>query len=143
MREMVLNHASLLEFTQAEITPQLKDTAVGMAVLVARNVTVPMLRTCKPVQEVYCNINCSLYDGYLSLNNSESAEHYAFLMRLTTKTPVLIDVSDDIEDRLIACESIKLQQEDGLPLLLCALTDWVAVGFPKEPWDHDQVEIRF
>ena len=32
----------------------------------------------------------------------------------------------------------ELPPEDGEPLVLCAITDWIAVGFPSDPvWDSD------
>ncbi len=34
--------------------------------------------------------------------------------------------------------------EDGEPLVLCAITDWIAVGFPSDPvWDSDRLAVSF
>ena len=65
-------------------------------------------------------------------------------MRLSTKIPLLPDVELDFKDRFLACEAIDLSPEDGEPLVLCAITDWIAVGFPSAPgWDHHCLTVIF
>ncbi|MCY4463539.1 MAG: hypothetical protein OXC26_24570 [Albidovulum sp.] len=56
---------------------------------------------------------------------------------------VLCDAEEKVVNRLHACVETELSLEDGKPLLLCALTDWVLVGFPKPPWDRDVVTVKF
>ncbi len=143
MREMVLNHASLPGFTQSQIIGKLKDIAVGMALLVNDGVTCPVLRTCKPINEIYCTPNHSLFHAFLSLNRAGAKEEFSFLISLAGKTPLMKEVQGDIKSRFLACETVKFSHDDGKPMLLCALTDWVAVGFPNSPWDCDQITIRF
>jgi len=37
-----------------------------------------------------------------------------------------------------------LPRDDGAPLVLCAITDAVAVGFPSDPaWDRDRLAVEF
>ena len=144
MREMVLNHASLSGFTsKLEVTQLLKDTADGMAILVENDVTVPILRTYKPEQEIVCIEGFSLFDAYVSLVHAGEKDNFSFLMGLSSKSPLLKDISEEFADRMITCELADLPPEDGAPILLCALTEWVAVGFPKELWDNDQLNVRF
>ena len=85
----------------------------------------------------------SLFEAFLSLRRAGAVEEFRFFMSLTAKTPILAGVGEDVESRFLACEETALSEEDGKPLLLCALTDWIAVGFPKAPWDCDLVTVRF
>lgn len=143
MRELVLNHASLSGFTRHQAQRNLRDVAAGMAHLVDKGVTASTFRTTKPIQEIQCAAQLSLFDVLLSLRSAGAIEEFRFIMSLATKTPILTEVDGQVENRFLACEEIALPPEDGIPLLLCALTDWVAVGFPKTPWDDDIVTVEF
>ena len=143
MREMVLNHASLLGHSKEQASEQLKGLVTGMAQLVDNSVAAPSLRTTRPTQEIPCAERGSFFDIWILLRNSGAIEEFRFLMSLTTKTPVSTELEQDVRGRFLACEEQTLPQEDGMPLLLCALTNWVAVGFPKTPWDCDSIKVRF
>ena len=143
MREMVLNHASLPGFTHHQALDNLKGIATGMAHLVEDGVTLLAFRTTKPVQEIQCVAGRSLFEAFLSLREVGAVEEFRFFMSLTAKTPILAGVGDNVGSRFLACEETTLPVEDGRPLLLCALTGWIAVGFPKVPWDCDLVTVKF
>lgn len=143
MREMVLNHASLLGFTHYQVLRNLKDVAVGMAVLVDSGIALLAFRTTKPVQEIQCAAGRSLFEAFLSLREMGAMEEFRFFMSLTTKTPILAGVGEDIESRFLTCQERVLPPADGVPLLICALTDWIAVGFPRAPWDCDLITVTF
>ena len=65
-------------------------------------------------------------------------------MRLSTKSPLLHKIGEDSADRFLRCEEKTLLQEDGAPLLLCAITDAIAVSLPSERvWDHDRLTVDF
>lgn len=66
-------------------------------------------------------------------------------MELVDKScPLLQDLPGDAEDRVDSCEVAGMSSEEGTPLLLCALQDWVAVGLPSSPdWDRDSVVVEF
>ena len=135
MREMILNHSSLPGFSYHQALEHLRDIAVGMADLVDRGVTILVFRTTKPVQDIECVVGQSLFDAFLALKAAGSVEEFRFFLSLTTKSPILHEVGEEVVNRFLACEETELPLDAGLPLLLCALTDWVAVGFPKPPWD--------
>ena len=60
------------------------------------------------------------------------------------KAPLLHDVEEHIVDRFLACEEQTLPSHGGEPLVLCAISDWIAVGFPSAPmWDRDRITVRF
>ena len=65
-------------------------------------------------------------------------------MRLAQKVPVSLGLGRDAADRFLACESLRPSGDDGEPLLVCAITDGIAVGFPSLPeWDRDQLCVVF
>ena len=144
MREMVLNHASLDSPDQHIAVEWLKDLAAGMAQLVNKNIAERSLRSCQSLYETFCLSEWSLWDAILELQAGGARDHYLFLARLSAKVPLLSDVGQDVADRFRACEAKKLSPQDGEPLVLCAITDGIAVGFPSDPiWDRDQVTVSF
>ena len=53
-------------------------------------------------------------------------------------------MGEEVRDRFLACEERKLPPPDGEPLVYCAITDGIAVGFPSAPeWDRDRVTVHF
>ena len=143
MREMVLNHASIAAQDRYATTGCLKDIAAGMAQLHSSGVVQAVLRTCQPVQEIFCLPGYSLFEAFQDVRREGAEEEYLFLINLVTKVPLLGEVGADVKCRFNASEARALPPEDGKPLLLCALTNWVAVGFPSNPWDSDQITVSF
>ena len=94
--------------------------------------------------EIFCSAGYSLSDAYQDLRRSGHREEYRFLVGLSVKAPLLRDVEECLEGRFRACEERVLPPDDGEPLVLCAIADWIAVGFPSEPiWDRDRITIHF
>lgn len=147
MREMVLHHASLRSpgrHAIHTIIGWLKDVSTGMASLVSKQIAKSSLRMRRPMQEIHCLPDYSLFDACQDLRKEGARDEYGFLIRLSAKCPLLNDVEFDIEDRFRACEAKELPSEDGEPLVLCAITDWIAVGFPSDPvWDGDCITVSF
>lgn len=150
MREMILNHASLASAARQEVSAWLANLASGMAALVNTGIVSATLRTHRSVHEIPCpEDGASLWDAYQELQRSGRRDEYVFFMRLTGKAPLLSGVGPEVRDRFLACEATAceaktLPPEEGAPLVLCAVTDAVAVGFPSEPvWDRDRVTVAF
>lgn len=146
MREMALNHAAVWapESNRKEISEWLRDVAIGIGQLVENKVVGSVLRTSRHLHEIPCLRGFSLHDAYIELGRSGYREAYGFLMKLSSKTPLLHETEEDIKDRFYGCEGQNLSSEDGGPLVLCAITDGVAIGFPSAPlWDRDQVTVSF
>ena len=91
------------------------------------------LRMCRSVHEVRCSPDRSLFDAYQDLRRRGALEEYRFLMRLSTKSPLLRDVGADSADRFLRCEEKTLPEEDGAPLLLCASVDGSKPAAPRRP----------
>ena len=147
MREMALNHAAVWapKSNREEISRWLRDVANGMSQLVENKVVEKVLRTSRQLYETPCLCNFSLHDAYIKLGNDGYREECSFLMGLSSKTPLLRDIEGRFHAcEFLACEGQKLSSEDGDPLLLSAITDGVAIGFPSAPpWDCDQVTVSF
>ena len=143
-REMILNHASLSAGDPTAAVDFLKGAMSGAAQLVKEGVVESALRTHRIVQEIYCAEGFSLSDAAQELRRSGAREEHLFFTRMVTKTPILDGIGADDRQRFLGCETRDLPLEDGAPLLLCALTHAVAVGFPThEDWDRDRVTVRF
>ena len=144
MREMVLNHASLEAGDSCAAIGFLKDIVPVMARLVMQGVTAKTLRTARHLTEIRCAPGFSLYDAMERLRRHGVREEYLFLVRMTTKTPLLSGVEVAAEHRFLTCEARDLPTEDGEPILLCSLTGGVAIGFPTSAeWDRDRITVVF
>ena len=144
MREMVLNHASLVTLPdERTCLGWLKDLAVGMSMLTNCRVVGSALRVSVPPEEVQCLPGYSFRDAMYSLK-ATARDESAFLLRLTTKAPLLIELDAATQDQFLGCETVCLPPDDGKPLLLCAIQGWIAVGFPSKPdWNQDTLTVRF
>ena len=139
---MVLNHASLGAPDHHTALSWLKDLAIGMTQL--RRIAESSLRTRLPIHEIKITPNLSLYNAYIALRRSGAREESAFLMRLSTKYPLDIEIEPEVRDRFLACEGRQIPPEDCEPVILCAIAHWIAIGFPSDAiWDKDQLTVDF
>ena len=144
MREMVLNRASLAAGDARAATGFLKGVAVGMSRLVRENVTGYSLRMDRHFHEIECAPGVSMQDAMHKLKGAGARDEFGFLIRLATKAPLLDGVAREAEHKFLTCEATSFPPEDGPPLLLCALTGGVAVGFPTaDRWDRDRLTVEF
>ena len=143
MREMVLNHASLVPFDEGRTLAWFKDMALGMKSLIDLRVSSLQqgLRMSSKGAATFYSI---LYGESDAKSNPTAREELQFLMSLGSRTPLLKDFDVDFEDRFRACEEKTLPLEDGKPLLFCALADGIVIGFPSEEvWDRDELTVYF
>lgn len=146
MREMVLNHASvsIRDGRSDKVSSWLRDLSSGIAGLVNAKVVPPTLRMFRSIYEIPCVSVGSLHEGYERLRRNGYRDEYSFLMRLSARAPLLSGVAEKVADRFRSCEEITLPPPDGEPLVLCAITDWIAVGFPTAAaWESDRIRVRF
>lgn len=143
MREMVLNRASLAAGDARAATRFLKGVAVGMSRLVRENVAGYSLRMDRDFHEIECAPGVSMQDAVHKVRGAGARDEFGFLIRLATKAPLLDGVDREAEHRFLTCETTSFSQEDGAPLLLCALTGGIAVGFPTCGWDRDRLTVEF
>ncbi len=139
-----MNHASITAPDQFTAVGWLRDMASGIAELRSKSVVQKALRMSRPVQEIICLSDWSLYEAYLELMRSGAKEEFSLLVTLSTKAPILSDIDDEIEDRFLRCQEKSLPPEDGAPLLFCAIAAGISVGFPSTlDWDNDALLVRF
>ena len=114
-----------------------------MAALVCAAVAEKALRMCLDMSNVWCRPGFSLFDACQSLRLHDR-DAYLFLMALSQKVPITHGLGSETKDRLLACESLHPSAMGGEPLLLCAISDCIAVGFPSAlDWDRDRVHVVF
>ena len=143
MREMVLNHASLVSPDEHTCLWWLQDLAVGMSILTSRRVVDRAIRSVVPPEEVWCLPGYSLRDAMYSLL-STARDEASFLLQLTTKAPLSVGLTAAAKDQFLACETVSLCPDDGEPLLICAIQDWITVSFPtRADWAQDTLTVRF
>lgn len=75
MREMILNHASLVPCGRGEAISWLVDTVSGMAALVEHGAAVATLRMCRSVHEIRCSPDRSLFEAYQELRQRGALEN--------------------------------------------------------------------
>ena len=146
MREMVLNHASVHvpEESRGAVVGWLADLSIGMARLVADGVAFAQLRTSKELYETPCLPDYSLYDAIQGVRAAGYRDEYLSLARLTHKAPLLRDTPADVRGRFLGAEGASVTGEEGEPLVLCAVADWIAVGLPSaSSWDRDSLTVEF
>jgi len=148
MREMVLNHASILApgSDPESVTQWLKDLVRGMATLVNKQVVQGSLRMARELHETQCLPGYSLSDAYqhLRAQGQSYRDDYVFLMKLDAKYPLLREVGEEVRGRFLACEHRSLPEPEGEPLVFSAIADAIVIGFPSSPeWDRDRVTVHF
>ena len=143
MREMVLNHASIVSPDEHTCLRWLQDLAVGMTTLIGHSVVDSALRASVPLEEVWYSPSYSFRDAMHSLK-ATARDESVFLLRLATKAPLLVNLDAAIKDQFLACETASLSPDDGAPLLICAIQGWITVSFPSKPdWERDTLTVRF
>ena len=146
MRELILNHASVFtcKSSDLEILDWLRHVIEGIATIVEDGVVQKYLRMKTNFHEIPCTPERTLYDFVLYLRQRGYHDEYRFFARLASKIPLLDELEEDIKDRFLACEERTLASGDGEPLVLCAISDGVSVGFPSEKvWDSGRLAVRF
>ena len=144
MREMVLNHSSLRSPDRGKSVKWLDGLITGMSELVLNGVAQKTLRTSQCLYKTLCLADWSLFDACKELLQRGEKDKYRFFMGLTNKVPLLIDIDPDTRDRFRSCEAKTLPSPDGDPLVLCAIKDLIAVGFPSDSiWDKDRITVSF
>ena len=144
MRELVLNDASIAAADQSTAIDWLKDIAKGMSSLFLRQVVQNTLRTSRPLQEIHHRGNCSLWEVILALKQQGSVEEHRFLMRSSVKSPLENELKEDVKDRFLSCEGKTFPPPAGDPLVLCAISDGIAVSFPSDLiWDSSLIKVDF
>ena len=143
MREMVLNHASLVPPDEYTCLRWLRDLAVGMRMLISHSLVDRALRSSVPLEEIWCLSSYSFRDAMYSLK-ATARDESLFLLKLTTKAPLLVGLDATTKNQFLTCETVSLSPDDGEPLLICAIQNCITVSFPSKPdWEQNTLIVRF
>ena len=144
MRELVLNDASIAAADQHTAMDWLADIARGMSSLFLKQVVQNILRTSRPLQEIHYRDNSSLWEAIIALRQHGLMEEYRFLMRSIVNSPLENELKEDVKDRFLSCEGKTFPPPAGDPLVLCAISDGIAVSFPSDLiWDRNLIKVDF
>jgi hypothetical protein len=144
MREMILNHASVKSPDLEIATSFLREIVIGIAELVRAKHCSPVILSHHPLYEIMVTEGLSVSDVLHQLKEEGFKDEYIFFLRLNNKAPFIDELEYDIRNRLLGCQAIDLSIDDGAPLILCAQTDAVEIGFPSDAlWDQDRVVIHW
>ena len=148
MREFVLNDASLPADHVDIASSWLADIWRGLSVLVHAGLVRPTLRSRRSIYEIYCAPDLTLFNAFIGLQ-SINRDASLFLLGMANLAPVQSDLDEILMERFLRCEAIghgnrHLPDGDGVPLLLCAISGFIAVSLPSEQfWDRDELEVVF
>ena len=143
---MVLNHLSVYapDSNLDQINQWLNDLVRGMKQLIENNVAAKYCRTAKSMNEIKCLVDYSLLDVCHELRKRHHSEESLLFMRLASKYPLLRDLESHISNRFWGCDAHALPKAEQQPLILCAIANFIAVGFPSEPdWSCDKLIVQF
>lgn len=143
MRQMVLNHTSIVNPDPSHASEWLKDMALGMKELIVNKVC-SLNEGLRMTEQGCAEYYSILYGDPNARRRTNTKEEIAFLAGLAAIVPLLGDGDDDLKDRFSRCQEKSLPPEDGTPLLFCVFTEGIAIGFPSDStWDCDEVTVRF
>ncbi|MCY4141929.1 MAG: hypothetical protein OXF56_27150, partial [Rhodobacteraceae bacterium] len=110
MREMVFNHASatLQEVKQTEVVEWIRGVVGGMAQLVGEGVVGSTLRLGRELHDIQCLPDLSLWSAIDLLQKYGHKDDYLFFLRLSAKSPLLNEVSEELVSRFKGCEDLTL-----------------------------------
>ena len=149
MREMVLNHASLVADNRYVATEWLIGLSKGISAIRSDGIVKSPMRAGKYFDQIQCTPDATLFDLTIAMLSTKAREEAAFLMELSKKVSLLKCTNPDIEAgsaclTLVSSPDIRLSLIDADPLRYCVETDSVAVGFPSDPiWEQDQIDVYF
>lgn len=146
MREMVLNHLSVNapDSSLIQINQWLNDLVCGMSQLIKYNVAANYFRIAKDMHEIQCLVDYSLLDVCRELRKQHRSEESLLFMKLASKYPLLHDLESHISDRYWGCDARALPKTDQQPFILCAIANFIAIGFPSKPdWNCDKLIVQF
>ena len=144
MREMVLNHASMRASDRDTAIDWLTDMASGLSAIIQGGVVAPIMRASHYSYDIQILSEWSMSDALSELIRRGAHEEFSLLAGMETKVPLLNDADLTVANRFHGCQHATLSQADGAPLLYCAISNSVSVGFPSsQPWDNHQVTVEF
>ena len=142
----MLNHASLESPDAGTAITWLIDVARGMATLAESGIVQNSLRMDRPMWEINCAPGRTLHEIAFDAQQTKARDEITFLLRRAVRFPLIDRLNPQLNERFRSCEhaGLDVSAEDGAPLVLCAISDSIAVGFPSHSaWDCDCIAVEF
>lgn len=146
MREMVLNHASLRAAAWRDAVEWLRDAVEGMAAVVDDGAVTPALRILRTMDQIRFRDGRTLVQVCLELRRQGEArdQRVSLLKRIDRAHFLVAGLGPEVEERLRGCKSTEHPADEGVPLVLCAVTGAISVSVPSESaWDRDRIQVEF
>ena len=153
VRDLVLNHTSLTPPDTRSAIEWISDLIEGISGLREFDVVSgKLIRTSpdSPVNLWYFQCaDGSRVDNVFKLLRSNRRREVSRRLQLLVNKSLIEDLDPDIVEKFESCDaegcgSISLTPEEGAPLLLCALSNGIAVSFPsQELWKRDVLNVRY
>lgn len=153
VRDLVLNHASITPPDPRSAIEWICDLVEGISGLRKFDVVGgPLIRCSTDAPMNLWYFQCE--DGYLvrdvfDLLRSEGKRDVSLRLQRLVNESLLAGQVPDIVEKFKSCEaegcgSVSLTPDEGAPLLLCALTNGIAVSFPSQRiWSSDVLRVRY
>jgi hypothetical protein len=146
MREFVLNEASLKSHytCPTEAVAVLDSVVRGIAGLVSAKVAGKSLRASRPLHDITIAPGVSLWClAQLALKIPRFKSSAILFLSLSQRVPIEDGLDPDMLGRLRLADLGTPTISGATALVLCALSDGIALGFPTEPhWDVDLLNLR-
>ena len=153
VRDLVLNHTSLTPPDTRSAIEWISDLIEGVSGLIkSQIVSGKLIRTSLDSPVNLMHFQCadgSRVDNVFKLLRSNGMKEVSRRLQLLVNKSLIEDLDPDIVEKFESCDaegcgSISLTPEEGAPLLLCALSNGIAVSFPsQELWKRDVVNVRY
>ena len=143
MRQLVLNHVSIVASDECEITGWIADLASGMSEMLMSGIS--QIHSGLKMSEEGCVAFYEMLQEASEVDwGAETRDSIEFLRSLAVVVPLVTGSSEEIEERFTRCQEKTLSEEDGRPLLYCAISEGISCGFPSDIiWDSDQITVTF
>ena len=97
-----------------------------------------------PLSEINCSPGNTLLDTLQVMRHSGNYEEFQYFFSLAQKVPLISELHKELRDRMLACESTSIPHPNGEPLVLCAISGNIAIGFPSNGvWDRNRIMVEF
>lgn len=145
MREFVLNEASLgsLYACEADAVGALDNVVRGIAALVRNGFASKNLRSSRPLHDIAIVPGIDLWRlAQIALKDPRAKSSAQLFLGISQRVPIEDGLDSDILDRLCLADLDMPVLSGTTALILCALSDQIALGFPTEPrWDVDLLDL--
>lgn len=145
MREFVFNEASLATHyaCDADAVVALDGIVRGIARLVSAGVADKSLRASRPLHEIAVAPGLDLFHlAQIALSNPLTKSSAILFLKISHRIPIDDGLDPDMLTHLRLADLITPVTSGATALVLCALSDWIALGFPTEPrWDVDLLAL--